>query len=61
MVKVIENHCHLLLSNIKGVGSIPSSLNEALRQGSTHRLFRKKIDDGLKARLLDITLGFEDK
>jgi len=46
---------------MKGVGIVPPPLNEVLHQGSTHRLFKKKTDDRLKALLLDITLGFEDK
>ena len=36
-------------------------LNEALHQGSTHRLLQKEIDDRLKAYLPDISPGFRDK
>ena len=46
---------------MKGVGSISPPLNEALHQDSTHRLLQKKTDDRLKACLLNIALGFEDK
>ena len=46
---------------MKGVRSIPPPLNEALYQGGAHILLRKKTDDGLKASLSDIALGFGDK
>ena len=61
MVKVIRSHRHLLLGDMKGMGSVPPPLNEALCQGSTRSLFRKKNDDKLKAHLIDITPGFVDK
>ena len=61
MVKVVGSHRHLSLSNMKGVGNIPPPLNEALHQGSTRILLRKKTNNGLKASLLDIALGFGDK
>ena len=38
-IKVVGSHRHLPLNNMKGVGSIPPPLNEALRQGGTRRLF----------------------
>ena len=38
VVKVVGSHRHLPLSNMKGVGSIPPHLNEALHQGSTCKL-----------------------
>ena len=60
MVEVVGSHHHLLLSNMKGMGSTPR-LNEALHQGSTHRLLQKKTNDRLKTRLLDVDLGFGDK
>ena len=46
---------------MKGVGSIPPPLNEALHQGSTRRLLRKKTNDRLKACLPDIAPSFRDK
>ena len=61
VVEVVRSHRHLLLSNLKGVGSIPPPLNEALHQGSTQRLLREKTNDRLEARLLDVGPGFKDK
>ena len=61
VVKVIGSHRHLPLGNMKGVGNVPPPLNEALRQGGTRRLFRKKTDDRLKAHLSDIAPSFEGK
>ena len=46
---------------MKGVGSVPPPFNEALRKGGTYRLFQKKTNDRLKARLSDITPGFGGK
>ena len=43
---------------MKGVGSVPPPFNEALYQGGTRGLFWKKVDDKLKARLLDIAFSF---
>ena len=37
---------HHKLSNMKGVSSIPPSLDEALHQGSNYGPFRKKANDG---------------
>ena len=60
-VKVIRSHRHLSLGNMKGVGSAPPPLNEALHQGSTHRLLWKKTANRLEACLLHIASGFRDK
>ena len=60
-VEVIGSHRHLSLSNMKGVGSIPPPLNEALHQGSTYEFLQKKANDGLEARFPDVGLGFKDK
>ena len=38
-IKVVGSHRHFPLNNMKGVGSIPPPLNEALCQGCTRRLF----------------------
>ena len=59
--KVVGSNRHLSLSDIKGVGSVPPPLNEALHQSSTHKLLRKKTNDRLEACLQDIAPGFEDK
>ena len=60
MEKVVRSHYHLSLNNMKGVGSILSPLNEALQQGSTHKLLWKKTNDRLEACLSDIALDFGD-
>ena len=60
-VEVVKSHRHLPLNNVKGVGSIPPPFNEALHQGSTHKLLRKKTNDRLEDRLPDIGLVFMDK
>ena len=60
VVKVVQSHCHLSLNNMKGVGSILSPFNEALQQGSTHKLLWKKTNDRLEACLSDIALDFGD-
>ena len=52
-VEVLGSHRQLPLSNMKGVGSIPPPLNEALHQGSAHRALWKKANDVLKAHFLD--------
>ena len=61
MVEVVGSHRHLLLSDMKGVSSIPPPLNEAQHQGSPCRLLQKKANDRLKARLLNVGPSFEDK
>ena len=61
MVEVIRSHNHLPLNNVKGVGSIPPPLNEAMHRGSTHILFQKKTNDRLEAHLPDVGLCFRDK
>ena len=38
-VEVIGSYRHLPLGDMKGVGSVPPPLNEALHQGGTRRLF----------------------
>ena len=60
-VEVVGSHRHLPLSDIKGVGSIPPPLNEALHQGSTRKLLRKKTNDKLEAWLPDVGPSFGDK
>ena len=60
-VEVIRSHCHLLLSNVIGVGSIPPPLNEALHQGITRRHLWKKTNDRLEDCLLDVGPVFRDK
>ena len=60
-IKVVGSHCHLPLSNMKGVSSIPPPLNEALHQGSAHSLFRNKSNDRLEARLSNIGPSFRGK
>ena len=60
-VEVVGSHRQLPLSNMKGVGSIPPPLNEALHQGSTRGLLRKKSNDRLKALLPNIGLGFKNE
>ena len=56
--EVIGSHRHLLLRDMKGVGSVPPPLKKALHQGSTHGLFLKKVNDGLIAHLPDIASCF---
>ena len=46
-VEVIGSHCHLPLSNMKCMSSIPPSLDEALHQSSTCGPFWKEADDRL--------------
>ena len=60
-VKVIRNHRHLPLSNMKGVGSIPPPFNGALHQGSTRKLLQEKTNYMLKAYFPNIAPGFIDK
>ena len=60
-VEVIRSHCHLLLSNVIGVGSIPPPLNEALHQGITRRHLWKKTNDRFEACLPDLGSSFGDE
>ena len=60
-MEVIGSHCYLLLSNMKGMSSIPLPFDKALHQSSTCRLFWKKAKDRLEARFLDVSLGFRNK
>ena len=60
-VKVIGSHRQLPLGNVKGVGSIPPPLNEALQQGSTRGLLWKETNDGLKAIVPDVAPSFRGK
>ena len=61
MIEVIRSHRYLPLSNMKGVRSIPPSVNESLHQGSTCGPLWKKIDDRLEARFPDVGPSFRDK
>ena len=61
MVEVVGSNHHLPLGNMKDVSSIPSPLNESLHQGSICEPFRKKANDSLEARFLDVGPSFKDE
>ena len=61
MVEVVGSHRHLPLSDVKGVGSVPPPLNEALHQGGTRGLLYKETNNRLEARLLDANPSFKGK
>ena len=54
MVEVIRSDGHLPANNMEGMGSVPPTLSQCLRQDSIGRPLKHQTDDWLKTYSIDI-------